>query len=69
MAYENGRLAELMRQLDGIESREEMTEYQHSRQARSEIASYLAYYNNERIHSSLEYLTPAAFEAQLTLSP
>ena len=39
-----------------------------SRQARSEIASYLAYYNHERRHSSLNYLSPAAFEAQLTLS-
>jgi putative transposase len=45
----------------------EMTEYQDSRQARSEIASYLAYYNTDRRHSSLDY--PAAFEAQFTLSP
>ena len=44
----------------------EMTEYDHSRQARSEIASYLAYYNAERRHSSLEYLSPTAFEARLT---
>jgi putative transposase len=41
-----------------------MTEYQHSRQARSDIASYLAYYNLDRRHSSLNYLTPAAFEHQ-----
>ena len=51
-----------------IKTELEMTEYQDSRQARSEIASYLAHYNTERIHSSLDYLSPAAFEAQLTLS-
>jgi putative transposase len=52
-----------------IKTELEMTEYQNSRQARSEIASYLAYYNTERRHSALDYLSPAAFEAQLTLSP
>ena len=49
-----------------IKTELEMTEYQDSRQARSEIASYLAYYNTERRHSSLEYLSPIAFEARLT---
>ena len=49
-----------------IKTELEMTEYEHSRQARSEIASYLAYYNTERLHSSLEYLSPTAFEARLT---
>ena len=34
------------------------------RQARQDIASYLAYYNLERRHSSLNYLSPAAFEDQ-----
>lgn len=48
-----------------IKTELEMTEYEHSRQARSEIASYLAYYNTERLHSSLEYLSPTAFEARL----
>jgi transposase InsO family protein len=38
-----------------------------SAQARSEIASYLAYYNSDRRHSSLDYLTPIAFEAQLAV--
>jgi putative transposase len=52
-----------------IKTELEMTEYDDIRQTRSEIASYLAYYNNERIHSSLEYLCPAAFEAQLLQSP
>ena len=49
-----------------IKTELEMTEYEHSRQARSDIASYLAYYNTERLHSSLEYLCPTAFEARLT---
>ena len=48
-----------------IKTELEMTEYQHSRLARQDIASYLAYYNHDRRHSSLNYLTPAAFEAQL----
>lgn len=46
----------------------EMTEYQNSRLARQDIASYLAYYNHDRRHSSLNYLTPAAFEAQINRS-
>ena len=45
-----------------------MTEYQNSRQARHDIASYLAYYNHDRRHSSIHYLSPATFEAQLTSS-
>lgn len=49
-----------------IKTELEMTEYEDCRQARSEIANYLAYYNTERRHSSLEYLSPAAFEARLT---
>jgi transposase InsO family protein len=49
-----------------IKTELEMTEYQHSRQARSDIASYLAYYNTQRLHSSLEYLSPTHFEARLT---
>ena len=49
-----------------IKTELEMTEYEDCRQARSEIANYLAYYNTERRHSSLDYLSPAAFEAKLT---
>ena len=48
-----------------IKTELEMTEYESSREARTEIASYLAYYNTERRHSSLEYLTPHAFETTL----
>jgi transposase InsO family protein len=51
-----------------IKTELEMTEYEDCRQARSEIASYLAYYNADRRHSSLDYLSPIAFEAQLTHS-
>lgn len=51
-----------------IKTELEMTEYEDCRQARSEIACYLAYYNAERRHSSLDYLSPIAFEAQLTHS-
>ena len=51
-----------------IKTELEMTEYQDSREARQDVASYLAYYNHERRHSSLGYLCPAAFEAQLPSS-
>jgi putative transposase len=51
-----------------IKTELEMTEYEDCRQARSEIASYLAYYNTERRHSSLEYLSPNTFEARFTQS-
>jgi transposase InsO family protein len=51
-----------------IKTELEMTEYHDSRQARHDIASYLAYYNQERRHSSLNYLTPAEFEMQITCS-
>jgi putative transposase len=50
-----------------IKTELEMTECQDSRQARHEIASYLACYNAERRHSSLDYLSPVAFEAALLL--
>ena len=52
-----------------IKTELEMTEYDHCHAARSEIASYLAYYNTERRHSSLNYLSPAAFEIQLQRQP
>ncbi len=51
-----------------IKTELEMTEYQNSRQARQDIASYLAYYNHERRHSSLNYLAPAIFEDQFNHS-
>ena len=51
-----------------IQTELEMTEYQNSREARQDIASYLAYDNHDRRHSSLTYLSPATFEDQLTSS-
>ena len=42
----------------------EMTEYDHGTHARTEIAEYIPYYNAERRHSSLDYLSLVAFEAQ-----
>jgi putative transposase len=40
----------------------EMTEYKHHRTARREIGEYIAYYNLDRKHSALGYLTPRQFE-------
>ncbi len=45
-----------------IKTELEMTEYDHVLQARADIASYLAYYNTERRHSALDYLSPHHFE-------
>jgi putative transposase len=48
-----------------IKTELEMTEYENCADARGDIARYLAYYNTERRHSSLDYLSPAQFETQL----
>jgi putative transposase len=48
-----------------IKTELEMTEYPDSPTARGDIASYLSYYNHDRRHSSLDYLTPAQFEDQI----
>lgn len=48
-----------------IKTELEKTEYPDSRQARADIAGYLAYYNHEQRHSALDYLPPAVFEGQL----
>jgi transposase InsO family protein len=37
-------------------------DYDNVIQARADIASYLAYYNTERRHSALDYLSPHHFE-------
>ncbi|WP_373653605.1 IS3 family transposase [Schlesneria sp. DSM 10557] len=42
----------------------EMTDYKHHRIARREIGEYIAYYNLNRKHSALGYLTPHQFELQ-----
>jgi transposase InsO family protein len=46
-----------------IKTELEMTEYDHVPHARAEIGPYLSYYNLERRHSSLRYLSPIQFEA------
>lgn len=46
-----------------IKTELEMTEYDHVPHARAEIGPYLNYYNLERRHSSLRYLSPIQFEA------
>ena len=43
----------------------EMTEYDHQRTARRIIGDFIAYYNLERKHSALGYLTPHQFETRL----
>ena len=45
-----------------IKSELEMTEYNSTQQANKEIAKYIRYYNFDRKHSALEYLTPVQFE-------
>lgn len=46
-----------------IKTELEMTEYDHVPHARAEIGPYLNYYNLERRHSSLGYLSPCQFES------
>ncbi len=43
----------------------EMEIYADLHEARKEIAAYVRYYNNLRLHSSLNYRTPAEFEASI----
>lgn len=45
-----------------IKNELEMTEYKSIKQASRDLAEYIHYYNTERRHSSLGYLTPAMFE-------
>jgi len=43
-----------------------MTEYNSETIALNELAEYFDYYNFERKHSALEYLTPVQFEQLMT---
>lgn len=45
-----------------IKNELEMTEYKYYSEALKEITSYIEYYNVERRHSSLDYLSPVQFE-------
>lgn len=44
----------------------EMTEYEHVDAALREIAEYIDYYNTDRKHSAIGYLTPSQFETALS---
>jgi transposase InsO family protein len=45
----------------------ELTEYAHDPEALRELTEYIRYYNGERLHSSLGYVSPAEFERQLAV--
>ena len=46
-----------------IKTELEMTEYENKQTALKEIRAFIAYYNGQRKHSSIGYLTPSQFEA------
>ena len=49
-----------------IKNELQMTEYKNSQDARRELAEFIRYYNFERTHSALNYLTPHQCEAQIS---
>ena len=49
-----------------IKTELQMTEYETRAAADREIIDYLAYYNRDRKHSAIDYLTPIQFEARIT---
>jgi len=40
--------------------------FNEDREIQSAVRSYIPFYNDTRLHSSLNYVPPAAFERQLT---
>jgi transposase InsO family protein len=46
----------------------ELVGYRTSTEALRELSSYIRYYNAERLHSSLGYVSPAQFETQVALA-
>lgn len=50
-----------------IKTELELTEYEDSTAAARELSSYVRYYNVQRRHSSLGYVTPIEFETRLTV--
>ncbi len=59
---ENGQAERLIRSIK--EEDTNVSEYRSMAEARQGIADYIAFYQYERIHSALDYQTPAEFEAQ-----
>ena len=49
-----------------IKTELELSEYADGVEAVRELSSYVHYYNGERRHSSLGYVSPADFEAEQT---
>ena len=45
----------------------ELVEYRGATEALRELSEYIRYYNLERRHSSLGYVSPAEFESQLAV--
>jgi transposase InsO family protein len=50
-----------------IKNELEMTDYEDSRAARTEIAQYIRYYNSDRRHSGIVYCSPDQFEQIINL--
>jgi transposase InsO family protein len=50
-----------------IKTELELVEYRSNSEALRELSSYIRYYNAQRLHSSLGYVSPAQFEAQHAL--